>query len=82
MSRNGLTARGVAPVTIIEFLWLQIGPYHNLMFEDDAYVLGDYCHEALVESMRRRDGPAARQATEDDLDMFAECIRPRLVAQI
>jgi DNA-binding GntR family transcriptional regulator len=57
--------------TMIESLWLQIGPVLNLDFqagpervrEGEAHIH----HAALVEAMRRRDGTAAREALLADI---------------
>ena len=65
---------------IIEILWLQIGPYHNLMFEADEFQLGNHHHDELIHALERRDGKAARSAIERDLIMFADIIRPALKA--
>ena len=57
-------------VSIIEILWLQIGPSLNLLYSDSSVSVPspekDY-HEELVRALQDRDAKAAKKAIEVDL---------------
>jgi DNA-binding GntR family transcriptional regulator len=71
-------SRNASVLPIIEILWLQIGPYHNLMVEADHFNIENDHHDALLDALRDRNSIAATQAVESDLEMFAKIIRPQL----
>ncbi|MCP3975036.1 MAG: GntR family transcriptional regulator, partial [bacterium] len=48
-------ARSPISIPIIEILWLQIGPYHNLMFDSNRFRLDTGHHEALIDALAQRD---------------------------
>lgn len=54
-------------VRMIEALWLQTGPYMNLLFPE--YVRGrrGEGRERLIRALQTRDGPAARREMESDI---------------
>ena len=55
-------------VSLIESLWLRIGPYVPLMMPDrESMVASMPAHWRAVEALRRQDGVAARAAIADDL---------------
>jgi DNA-binding GntR family transcriptional regulator len=71
-------ARSPISIPIIEILWLQIGPYHHLMFDSKRFRLETDHHQSLIDALAKRDGAGAREAVEADLLMFAEIVRPFL----
>lgn len=54
-------------VPIIESLWLQTGPYLNLLYTSELFRMGDDNHAAVLDALRRRDATGARKAIEHDL---------------
>lgn len=52
---------------IIEALWLQIGPYLNLLRESGNYVSSNIHHRAAVDAIANRDPVAARAAISGDI---------------
>jgi len=71
-------SRNASVLPIIEILWLQIGPYHNLMVGADHINVENDHHDSLVNALRDRNCAAAKRAVESDLEMFAKIIRPQL----
>jgi len=67
--------RGAGSATllpIIESLWLQVGPWFNLALSPSAAQVTVDLQQEAVEALKRRDGAAARQLVERDLDETAE----------
>jgi DNA-binding GntR family transcriptional regulator len=61
-------ARSPVLLSIVELLWLQIGPFLNHLFSSvrpSGVFYRD--HDAAVEALSRRDGAAAGQALRDDI---------------
>jgi DNA-binding GntR family transcriptional regulator len=55
-------------VSMIEGLWLRVGPYVELMMPDrESLVASMPDHWAMVEALKRRDGKAAAKAIADDI---------------
>jgi DNA-binding GntR family transcriptional regulator len=67
-------------VNIIENLWLQIGPYFNLLRESDNYASSNERHRAMWESIRARDAVAAREALAGDINGAYEIISRMLAS--
>jgi DNA-binding GntR family transcriptional regulator len=71
-------ARMPVLLTLIEGLWLQIGPVLNLDLRSGPqrlHVLSAHEHHAhLVDALEQRDGPAARRALVGDIDSAAAYI--------
>lgn len=55
-------------VSIIENLWLQIGPYLNLLRESGNYVSSNVHHNDIVNALARHDCDAAEAAMASDID--------------
>ncbi len=53
---------------IIENLWLQIGPYLNLLRGSGNYVSSNAHHTHAVDALEKRDGEAAKAAMSADID--------------
>lgn len=53
---------------IIENLWLQIGPYLNLLRESGNYVSSNAHHKDIVAALARHDSDAAEAAMASDID--------------
>lgn len=72
-------ARSEVLMPVIEGMWLQVGPYINLLIHAIVAVRSRPAHhDAALEALKIRDGVAARQAIEDDLLHSAEVIRSLL----
>jgi DNA-binding GntR family transcriptional regulator len=52
----------------IETLWLQIGPYLNLLRGSGNYVASNATHRAIVEALAAHDGKAAAKALRADIN--------------
>ena len=55
-------ARSPTLVLMIEALWLQIGPYLNLLSGSGSYVTSVATHRAIVEALAASDGKSASKA--------------------
>jgi DNA-binding GntR family transcriptional regulator len=65
-------------LAIIESLWLQIGPYFDLLRSSDNWRSANHHHRALLAALRRQDADAARAALCGDIE-GAAAILARLV---
>jgi DNA-binding GntR family transcriptional regulator len=66
------SARSPTLAGIIENLWLQIGPYLNLLRESGNYVSSNIHHKDIVDALALRDSDAAQAAMAGDInDAFA-----------
>ena len=61
-------ARSPTLVAMIETLWLQIGPYLNLLRGSGNYVASNATHRAIVEALAAHDGKAAAKALRADIN--------------
>ncbi len=61
-------------LAIIESLWLQIGPYFNILNTTDNWGSANLEHKAMREALARRDGAAVREALVADIDGAAEAL--------
>ena len=68
-------------LAIIESLWLQIGPYINLLntIDDWSSAIGE--HQAILDALRRGDARGARKALQADLDGAASALSRVLTRQ-
>lgn len=66
--------------TAIENLWLQIGPYFNLLRESDNYASSNERHRKMCDSIHARDATAARNALTGDIDDAYEIISRMLAS--
>jgi DNA-binding GntR family transcriptional regulator len=55
-------------VAMIETLWLQIGPYLNLLRGSGNYVASNATHQAILEALAARDAKAASKALRADIN--------------
>jgi DNA-binding GntR family transcriptional regulator len=60
--------RSVTLVATIETLWLQIGPYLNLLRGSGNYVASNATHQRIVDALAARDSKAASEALRADID--------------
>jgi DNA-binding GntR family transcriptional regulator len=61
-------ARSEALVTIIENLWLQIGPYFNLLRGSGNYEVSNHHHQVIVEGLNARDEKQVAEAVRADIE--------------
>lgn len=61
-------ARSPTLVAMIETLWLQIGPYLNLLRGSGNYVASNATRQAVVEALSTRDGKGASKALRADIN--------------
>ncbi len=64
-----------ALLSIIESLWLQIGPFFNVLNETDNWLSANEEHRALRRALVTVDKIAARQALQADIDGAAQTLR-------
>ena len=70
-------ARTSVMQSVIEGLWVQIGPYLNQVFrsrDTGSIRKADHHHTQVLKALRRQDGPAAAQAIWSDLADAADAI--------
>ena len=63
-----------ALLAIIESLWLQIGPYFNILNTTDNWGSANLEHKAMREALARRNGRAVRKALQADIDDAAAAL--------
>jgi DNA-binding GntR family transcriptional regulator len=61
-------ARSPTLAAMIETLWLQIGPYLNLLRGSGNYIASNATHRAIVEALADHDGKAAAKALRADIN--------------
>lgn len=61
-------------LSIIESLWLQTGPYVNLMTKSNNWVASQREHKAIHAALLRRDSEAAFRALQADIDGAAKVL--------
>lgn len=66
-------------LAIIESLWLQIGPYFNILNLTDNWGSANLEHKAMRDALARRDGGAVRQALQADINGAATALTEALV---
>ena len=69
-----------ALLTIIESLWLQIGPYINFLTASNNWATSAVEHRAMYTALQRRDQTAARRALQADIDGAASALARVLAA--
>ncbi|HEX2525418.1 MAG TPA: GntR family transcriptional regulator [Geminicoccus sp.] len=65
------TAGSEALLALIESLWLQIGPYLNLLRGSGNWRTANQQHQALRDALDKRDGRGARAAVRADIEEAA-----------
>jgi len=63
-----------ALMAIIESLWLQIGPYINLLKETDNWTSANRDHKAMHAALVAKDGAAARRSLQADIEQAARSL--------
>lgn len=63
-----------ALLTIIESLWLQIGPYISFLTASNNWGTSAVEHRAMYTALKRRDQAAARRALQADIDGAASAL--------
>lgn len=61
-------------LSIIESLWLQIGPYFHVLRASDNWSAANSTHRAMLEALGRHDGRAAAEALRRDIAGAAEAL--------
>ncbi len=61
-------------LSIIESLWLQIGPYINLLTQSNNWGPSAVQHQAIFSALQRRDQAAACNALQSDIDGAARAL--------
>jgi DNA-binding GntR family transcriptional regulator len=59
---------------IVESLWLQVGPYFDLLRASDNWRTANLQHRAMLDALTRRDPAAARAALDADIAGAAEIL--------
>lgn len=72
-------ARSDCLMTMIEPLWLQIGPYLALLRGSGSWRIANNQHRSLAAALARRDGEAARRALVADIDEAAALLERILI---
>ncbi|SFJ74066.1 DNA-binding transcriptional regulator, GntR family [Bosea sp. OK403] len=67
---------------IIGSLWLQIGPYFNLLKATDDWWSSNRHHKAMHKALARKDGVAARDALQADIDGAATALLGLLATEV
>lgn len=67
-----------ALLSIIESLWLQIGPYFHVLHASENWRAANSCHRAMLEALRGGDVGAAVEALRCDIDGAAEALELNL----
>ncbi|MDA8052126.1 MAG: GntR family transcriptional regulator [Rhodospirillales bacterium] len=60
--------------SIIESLWLQIGPYFHVLRASENWRAANASHRAMLEALGRRDAAAATEALQRDIDEAAAAL--------
>ena len=63
-----------ALLAIIESLWLQIGPYFNILNTTENWGSANLEHKAMRQALARNDGEAVREALRADIDGAANAL--------
>ena len=71
-------AESPALLSIIESLWLQIGPYFHLLRASENWHAANAAHRAILTALRRQDGEAAAAALRRDIDAAAATLETLL----
>lgn len=61
-------------LSIIESLWLQIGPYFHVLRASDNWHAANSTHRTMLEALGRHDGRAAADALRRDVDEAARAL--------
>ncbi|MGE0004264.1 MAG: GntR family transcriptional regulator [Parvibaculaceae bacterium] len=61
-------ARSETLLTIIENLWLQIGPYFNLLRGSGNYEVSNIHHQAIVDGLKARDERQVSESVRADIE--------------
>jgi len=67
-------AQSESLLAIIENLWLQIGPYLNLLRGSGNYTVSNLHHQTMVDGLRERDGAKVQAALAADIDAAYEVL--------
>ncbi len=67
-------AASPALMAIIESLWLQIGPYINLLKETDNWTSANRDHKAIHAALLGKDAAAARRSLQADIEQAAKSL--------
>jgi DNA-binding GntR family transcriptional regulator len=67
-----------ALLSIIETLWLQIGPYFHVLRASENWRAANSAHRATLAALRRRDGEGAAGALRRDIDDAAVTLQQLL----
>ena len=65
-------------MSVIESLWLQVGPYFNLLKTTDNWRTANIQHRAMLDALARQDGAAARAALDRDIGDAAAALKDLL----
>jgi DNA-binding GntR family transcriptional regulator len=71
-------AESPALLSIIESLWLQIGPYFHVLRASDNWHSANSAHRAILAALQHRDGSAAAAALRRDIEEAAEALKELL----
>lgn len=68
-------AGSAALLSIIESLWLQIGPHFHVLRSSDNWNAANSAHRVMLRALTRRDATAAANALRRDIDEAATTLR-------
>jgi DNA-binding GntR family transcriptional regulator len=68
-------ADSAALLSIIESLWLQIGPYFHVLRASDNWHAANSAHRTILKALERRDGQGAADALRRDIDEAAATLK-------
>lgn len=68
------SAQSPTLLSIIESLWLQIGPYFHVLRTSENWHAANSRHRTMLDALRRRDGAAAVQALQHDINEAAAAL--------
>jgi DNA-binding GntR family transcriptional regulator len=62
-------------LSIIESLWLQVGPYFHVLRASGNWHAANSAHRAMLESLARKDGAGTEAALRNDIDAAAKTLK-------
>lgn len=66
-------------MSVIESLWLQVGPYFNLLTPTDDWPNANIQHQAMLDALVRKNAAAARAALDRDIGDAAVALKELLL---
>ena len=68
-------------LTLIQNLWSQVGPFFNVLTEDEAFIeKANEQHKLILGALLKRDTATVRRLVVADISIAADHMRPRLLS--